>query len=98
LLGEAGRDPASFPIAKRVYIGIDEQKDRAAEKLAEWFTINYGRSIHEQVAVWGSPDECAERLRQIVASGAEMLVLTALFDEAEQLERIAEDLAPRLKD
>ena len=52
--------------------------------------------MHEQVAVWGSPDECAERLRKIVASGAEMLVLTALADEAEQLERIAADLAPRL--
>lgn len=97
-LDEAGRDPASFPIAKRVYLGIDEQKDRAGEKLAKWFTINYGRSIHEQVAIWGSPDECASALRAVVASGAEMLVLTTLFDEAEQLERIAADLAPRLRD
>jgi probable F420-dependent oxidoreductase len=96
-LDEAGRDPASFPIAKRVYIGIDEDKDRAASRLAEWFTINYGRSIHEQVAVWGGPDECADQLRKVVASGAEMLVLTALYDEAEQLERIAADLAPRLR-
>jgi probable F420-dependent oxidoreductase len=96
-LDEAGRDPASFPIAKRVYIGIDEDKDRATSKLAEWFTINYGRSIHEQVAVWGGPDECADQLRKVVASGAEMLVLTALYDEAEQLERIAADLAPRLR-
>ena len=31
-LDEAGRDPASFPIAKRVYIGIDEQKDRAGQE------------------------------------------------------------------
>jgi len=95
-LDEAGRDPASFPIAKRVYIAIDEHKDRAGKKLEEWFTINYGRSNHAQVAVWGAPDECADRLRKIVASGAEMLVLTTLFDEAEQLERIAADLAPRL--
>jgi alkanesulfonate monooxygenase SsuD/methylene tetrahydromethanopterin reductase-like flavin-dependent oxidoreductase (luciferase family) len=96
-LEESGRDPAGFPIAKRVYIAVDENKDRAGKKLEEWFTINYGRSNHEQVAVWGSPDECAERLRGIVASGAEMLVLTALFDESEQLERIAADLAPRLE-
>ncbi|HLZ27843.1 MAG TPA: LLM class flavin-dependent oxidoreductase [Chloroflexota bacterium] len=97
-LDAAGRDPASYPIGKRVYIGIDANRDRAGTQLAEWFTINYGRSMHEQVAVWGSPDECAERLRKVVASGAEMLVLTALYDEADQLERIAADLAPRLRD
>jgi hypothetical protein len=32
----------------------------------------------------------------IAASGAELIVLTPLFDHAEQLERIAADLAPRL--
>jgi alkanesulfonate monooxygenase SsuD/methylene tetrahydromethanopterin reductase-like flavin-dependent oxidoreductase (luciferase family) len=95
-LSDAGRDPASFPIAKRVYIAIDDQKERAGAKLEEWFTINYGRSNHEQVAIWGSPDECADRLLRIIASGAEMLVLTPLFDEPNQLERIAADLAPRL--
>jgi probable F420-dependent oxidoreductase len=95
-LEEAGRDPASFPISKRVYIAVDDDRQRAGDKLAEWFTFNYGRSMHEQVAVWGSADECAERLREIVAAGAEMLVLTALFDYAEQLERIAGELAPRL--
>jgi hypothetical protein len=47
--------------------------------------------------VWGSADECAERLRSIADSGAELIVLTALFDYAEQLERIAGDLAPRLR-
>jgi alkanesulfonate monooxygenase SsuD/methylene tetrahydromethanopterin reductase-like flavin-dependent oxidoreductase (luciferase family) len=96
-LEEAGRDPASFPISKRVYIAVDNDRERAGNKLAEWFTINYGRSIHEQVAVWGSADECADRLREIVAAGAEMLVLTALFDYAEQLERLAGELAPRLR-
>jgi probable F420-dependent oxidoreductase len=96
-LEEAGRDPASFPISKRVYIAVDDDKQRAGKKLEEWFTYNYGRSNHEQVAVWGSADECAERLREVAASGAEMIVLTALFDHDEQLERIAADLAPRLR-
>jgi probable F420-dependent oxidoreductase len=95
-LAEAGRDPSSFPIAKRVYLAVDDDPQRAADKLAAWFTLNYGHTIHEQVAVWGPPEACAERLRQIIASGAGMLVLTPLFDEAEQLERIAADVAPRL--
>jgi probable F420-dependent oxidoreductase len=95
-LEDAGRDPATFPISKRVYIAVDDDKERAGNKLAEWFTVNYGRSHHEQVAVWGSADECADRLREVAAAGAEMLVLTALFDYAEQLERIAAEVAPRL--
>jgi alkanesulfonate monooxygenase SsuD/methylene tetrahydromethanopterin reductase-like flavin-dependent oxidoreductase (luciferase family) len=97
-LEESGRDPASFPISKRVYIAVDDDKARAGKKLEEWFTLNYGgRSNHEQIAVWGSADECAERLRGIAACGGELIVLTTLFDYAEQLERIAGDLAPRLR-
>ena len=97
-LAEAGRDAASFKIGKRVYIAVDDDKARAGKKLEEWFTLNYGgRSNHEQIAVWGSADECAERLRGIADSGGELIVLTTLFDYAEQLERIAGDLAPRLR-
>ena len=95
-LDDAGRDPATFPLSKRVYFGVDDDKARAGRKLEEWFKFNYGRSMHEEVAVWGPPSECAERLREIKASGAEMIVLTALFDHAEQLERIAADVAPLL--
>jgi probable F420-dependent oxidoreductase len=95
-LEEVGRDPASFPISKGVYLAVDEDRQRAGNKLAEWFTMSYGRSMHEQVAVWASADECADRLREVVAAGAEMLTLTAPFDHAEQLERIAGEIAPRL--
>jgi probable F420-dependent oxidoreductase len=93
---ELGRDPATFPISKRVYFAVDDNKQRAGDKLAAWFTFNYGRSQHEQVAVWGPPDECAARLREIADSGAGMIVLTTLFDFDEQLERIAADVAPKL--
>jgi len=95
-LEEVGRDPRTFPISKRVYIGVDDDKARAGKKMEEWFVFNYGRSNHEQVAVWGPAVECADRLRDVAESGAEMIVLTALFDHAEQLERIAADVAPQL--
>ena len=96
-LEQAGRDPSTFPISKRVYIGVDPNKDRAGKKLEDWFTFNYGRSQHEQVAVWGPAEECAARLREIADAGAELIVLTTLFDFAEQLERIAADVAPHLR-
>jgi len=43
LLQEAKRDPAAFPVAKRVYIAVDRDKARAGKRLTEWFGAFYGR-------------------------------------------------------
>jgi len=97
-LAEAGRSVESFPIAKRVYIAVDEDRSRASRRLEQWFSHSYGRSNHEQVAVWGSADECADKLREVHHAGASMIVLSQLFDHEDQLERFAADLLPRLRD
>jgi probable F420-dependent oxidoreductase len=97
ILAESGRDPAAFPISKRVYLAIDRDRSRAGKRLAEWFGAFYGRpALAEEVSVWGDVDTCVEGLRAVVAAGAGLLVLNPVFDEAEQLERIAAELAPRL--
>lgn len=96
-LEEAGRDPASFPIGKRVYIMVDDDRARAKQRAAEWFQRRYGRSgMEDQVAVWGTPDECVEGLRQVTGAGIELLLLTALGHHAEQLERYAAEIRPNL--
>ena len=41
-------------------------------------------------------DQCAERVREVADAGAELVLLTAPFDEAEQLERLAAEVVPRL--
>ena len=43
LLKEAGKDPAGFPLGKRVYIAVDHDRARAGRRLAEWFGAFYGR-------------------------------------------------------
>lgn len=98
LLEEAGRDPAGFPMGKRVYIAVDPDKARAGQRLADWFGSSYrGRpSMHEEVAVWGSAAECTEKLLEIKQAGAELVLLTPLFDEAEQLEIFASEIKPHL--
>jgi probable F420-dependent oxidoreductase len=96
LLAEAGRDPAGFPIAKRVYVIVDDDRERAGRGLADWFLRRYGRPGLERVAVWGPASECAEGLREVAAAGAERILLTAPFDEAQQLERLASEVVPRL--
>jgi probable F420-dependent oxidoreductase len=96
-LAAAGRDPDAFPVAKRVYVAVDPDRARAARRLTEWFGGFYHRpQLAEEVSVWGSVEECAEGLRAVVAAGARMLMLNPVFDDEEQLERFASELAPRL--
>jgi len=96
-LEAAKRDPVTFPIAKRVYIAVDDDRARAGRRLTEWFGGFYHRpQLAEEVSVWGSAEQCAEGLRAVVAAGAGMLMLNPVFDDEEQLERFAAELAPRL--
>jgi probable F420-dependent oxidoreductase len=96
-LEAAGRDPDAFPVAKRVYIAVDADRARATRRLADWFGGFYHRpQLAEEVSVWGSVEECAEGLRAVVAAGARLLMLNPVFDDEEQLERFASELAPRL--
>jgi probable F420-dependent oxidoreductase len=97
LLAEAKRDPAAFPVAKRVYIAVDRDKARAGKRLSEWFGAFYGKAqMAEEVSVWGPPGECVEALKQVVAAGAGLLMLNPVFDELEQLELVASEIAPTL--
>jgi probable F420-dependent oxidoreductase len=97
LLAEAGRDPNGFTVAKRVYVAIDADRERAGRRLAEWFGAFYGKpDLAAEVAVWGPPDACIAGLRQVVAAGAEVVMFHPVFDELAQLERFAADVAPAL--
>jgi probable F420-dependent oxidoreductase len=90
------RDPASFRIAKRVYIHVDEDRDRAHEQLKAALTRHYGRGGLGSVVVAGPPAECVTGLREVVSAGAQLIQLNPMVDEAEQLERIAAAVIPEL--
>ncbi len=97
-LEKAGRDPGKFPIGKRVYIAIDRDKARALKRLGEWFGAFYGKpQLAEEVSVWGPAEECVDRLNEVVAAGAGLVMLHPVFDELEHLEQFAAVIVPRLK-
>src|SRR5262249_27169508 len=97
-LADAGRDPAGFPIAKRVYLGIDDDGERARERVAAKLGARYGGSGTggrlESVAVAGTPDEVVLGLREVVEAGAGLVLLNAMFDLPEQMERLAAEVVP----
>jgi probable F420-dependent oxidoreductase len=96
-LDEAQRDPATFTISKRVYVAVDTNKARAEERLRAWFGVRYGSAdMGSRVAVWGSVNECVDQLRDLVASGAQHLLLNSVVDNPEHLELMAKDIVPHL--
>lgn len=99
-LAAAGRDtdPETFPIAKRVYIAIDNDGGRARERINAELGSLYGylpASI-EAAAIAGTVDDCVRALREIIAGGAELILFTPMYDQAEHAERIATDIIPKL--
>jgi probable F420-dependent oxidoreductase len=90
-LEKAGRDPAAFPISKRVFLAVDERPAVARAELNRWFTEVYHNSAGTDASgIHGTPEHVAERLAELVASGANHLLLNPVSRHAEQLEAVAE--------
>jgi probable F420-dependent oxidoreductase len=98
-LDDQGRDPTGFGLAKRVYLAVDDDEARARERMGDALGRLYGGfGLPDliSVAVFGPPDAVAEGLREVTAAGAELVLLNPLFDEAEQMERLAAEVLPQL--
>jgi probable F420-dependent oxidoreductase len=96
-LDEAKRDPASFRIAKRVYLAVDNDKTRAEQGLRDWFGKRYKNAdLGPRVCVWGSLEECTEKIQGIIRAGAQQIVFNPMFDEMEHLEICAKEIMPHL--
>jgi probable F420-dependent oxidoreductase len=97
-LAEAGRDPAGFPIAKRVYIAIDDDAQRAAERMTAALERLYGARVPaiEAAAITGRPDDCVQAVQEVADAGAELILFTTLSEYAAQAERLAAEVIPRL--
>jgi alkanesulfonate monooxygenase SsuD/methylene tetrahydromethanopterin reductase-like flavin-dependent oxidoreductase (luciferase family) len=97
LLEEAHRDPAKFPISKRVYLAIDDNRERAEKRLRAWFGERYKNAdMASRVSIWGGVAECVDKLGELVRAGAQHFLLNPVFDEIEHLEKLASDVMPRL--
>ena len=99
-LARAERDPATFRIAKRVYIAVDDDDERARQRVAAALDPLYGdfglagRLL--PVAVTGTPHDCLAGLHAVAAAGAQRILFNPLFDEREQMERLAAEVMPHL--
>ena len=98
-LAESGRPAQDFRIAKRVYIAVDEDAERARERINTALERLYGRRSPgiEAAAIAGTPADCVRELRKVAGAGAELILFTPMFDPAEHAERLAAEIIPRLR-
>ena len=95
-----GRDPATFRVAKRVYLAVDDDPAVAQARLTEALEGLYGyfgTTGVGRVGVSGRAADVAEVLQRILDAGTDLLVLHPLYDDAEQMERLSADALPLLR-
>jgi probable F420-dependent oxidoreductase len=97
-LAEAGRSAADFPIAKRVYIAVEDSAAGARDRINAALARIYGRRVPEieAAAVAGTAADCAAEVALVADAGADLILFTTVFDPAGQAERIASEVIPRL--
>ena len=97
-LAEAGRPISGFPIAKRIYIGIGTDPDRARARVNAGLAGIYGRRVPaiEEAAVAGTVSDCVAAAQAVADAGAELILFTPLYDVPEHMEQIATEVIPRL--
>jgi probable F420-dependent oxidoreductase len=90
-LEEKGRDPATFPTSKRIFMAVDERPEVARRELLRWFTDVYRNPPGTDLCgIHGTPEQVRERLEEVVAMGANHLLLNPVSNHAEQVEALAE--------
>jgi alkanesulfonate monooxygenase SsuD/methylene tetrahydromethanopterin reductase-like flavin-dependent oxidoreductase (luciferase family) len=98
-LAGAGRPADSFPIAKRVYIAVDDDAGRARSRINAELARLYGRRVEaiESAAVAGTAADCVREVRAVAEAGAELILFTAMYDQAAHAERLAAEVIPQLR-
>ena len=89
-LEAAGRDPANFPVSKRLFMAVDERPGMARAELHRWFTeVYHNPEGTDASGIHGTPEQVRERLEELVAMGANHLLLNPVSRHVEQVEALA---------
>ncbi|WP_225728456.1 MULTISPECIES: LLM class flavin-dependent oxidoreductase [unclassified Nocardia] len=98
VLADSGR--RDFPTAKRVYIAVDDDASVARRRISDALDRMYGTfaapGTFAPVSVAGTPDDVVAGLREVADAGAELILLNPMERQAEQMERLAAEVIPRL--
>lgn len=91
--------PPEFPASLYLDIHVDEDRERAFREckryLDQYYQQDFPRTAVEVLAVFGSPQQCIERLRVFQQAGVTLFVLRLTGEnERQQFERVTCDVLP----
>jgi probable F420-dependent oxidoreductase len=90
-LEKAGRDPMTFPTSKRIFMAVDERPEVARAELHRWFTEVYHNPAGTDASgIHGTPEQVREKLEELIAMGANHLMLNPVSRFVEQTQALAE--------
>ena len=89
-LENKGRDPTTFPISKRVFLSVHERPEEARAELHRWFTEVYRNPEGTDASgIHGTPEHVRERLEELIAAGANHLLLNPTARYTEHMDALA---------
>ncbi len=89
------RDPAGFTTSKRVFVGVEDDRETALRRLQPWFDMHSGSGQRaERVGVYGTPEQCAEGLAEVAETGIDLIALNPVYDMERQARRLATEVLP----
>jgi alkanesulfonate monooxygenase SsuD/methylene tetrahydromethanopterin reductase-like flavin-dependent oxidoreductase (luciferase family) len=90
-LEKAGRDPATFPVSKRVFLSVHERPEVARAEVDRWFTTVYHNPAGADASgIHGTPLQVRARLEELVAMGASHLLLNPVCRYTEHVDALAD--------
>jgi probable F420-dependent oxidoreductase len=89
-LERAGRNPATYPISKRVFMSVHERPEVARAEVDRWFRVVYRNPDGADASgVHGTPPQVKAKLEELVAMGANHLLLNPVARYGEQVDALA---------
>jgi alkanesulfonate monooxygenase SsuD/methylene tetrahydromethanopterin reductase-like flavin-dependent oxidoreductase (luciferase family) len=98
---EAGKDPDILLNAAQLPIRIGKSRAEVEPDMMEWLGTEWDYAAWSEStkdsAILGTVDECVEQLKAHLAVGVQKLIFVPYRYEMEQIEIIAREIIPRLK-
>jgi len=95
-LAEAGVDPKSFWLSKRIYIAVDDDGAKARHKLNAALSYQYAGRDQSHVGLAATPSEAVEWLGRFIDAGVNHILLNPCYEHESQMEILATKVVPQL--
>ena len=92
-----GKSPDSLEAGKLIYIAAGPDEERCKAELRASLHPYYGPGYDvEENCAFGSPEQCAAKIRPFIDAGAKTVMLGPCDTDVEQIQLIAEEVVPLL--